>query len=490
MSNYLRLFSLLSLGIIAGIAMLGGGWFKTTATDELTRMFEKNNGALAQGYINAVWQPHRATIVPLTQGDPALLKNNPEVTTFARATLRYFQQMPILRVNFYSSAGKLLMSGNVAKSISLPNSPASPDPMFMLTQMSRPTLGSQVIEGVDAATGEKTKILQTLIPVREPGSNMNVPPEAAIEILYDVTELWNQLLYYQIYGTGGILLVFMLFLVMLSVVSRHAEAIIAKQHEANFSLAAEAAAAQAQTEQKSQFLANISHELRTPLNAIIGFSDIIKNEVIATIHDQKYHDYINDIHNAGVHLLSLINDILDFSKAEAGKLELEVSEINAAKMVQNCLRLVQQRAQAANVTLVESIPKENCAIITDSKKFKQVMLNLLSNAVKFTPDGGSVTVKMWRNISDNSCTFEVVDTGIGIAPKDISKAMSPFGQVDNGLKRKYDGTGLGLPLTKKFVELLGGKFNIESVVGQGTTISFTLPHEVVSSEHVIVKQAS
>jgi two-component system cell cycle sensor histidine kinase PleC len=248
--------------------------------------------------------------------------------------------------------------------------------------------------------------------------------------------------------------------------------------------------AQAENRDKSQFLANISHELRTPLNAIIGFSEIIKMEVMPKVEDKKYHEYVNDINTSGVHLLSLINDILDFSKAEAGKLALEVSEVNATKMVQNSMRLVSPRAESANVKLVEQLPKEQIIIITDGKKFKQVLLNLLSNAVKFTPSGGQVSVTCWHNITEDTYTFEVADTGIGIAPKDISRAMSPFGQVDNTLKRKYEGTGLGLPLTKKFVELMGGKFNIESELNKGTKVIFTLPREVKEREGVIVKQAT
>ena len=490
MLNYLRIFSLVSLIVVSSIAVISGMWFRSEAMDELARMFEKNNAALAQGYINAVWQPAREAILPLTQGDPAALKGNQDVADFAKNTLRYFKQMPILRVNFYSAGGKLLMSGNIEKTLKIPNSPASPDTMFVLKQMSRPTPTSQILEDTQGDEKRTIHLLQTLVPIHPPGASDAAKPEGMIEILYDVTDAWDQLWYFQIYGTGGILFVFFIFLVVLSITSRTAEAVISKQHEANIELAAEAAAAQAQTEQKSQFLANISHELRTPLNAIIGFSDVIKNEVIATIHDQKYHDYINDIHSAGVHLLSLINDILDFSKAEAGKLELEVSEINATKMIQNCLRLVQPRAQAGNITLVDMLPKDHCALVTDGKKFKQIMLNLLSNAVKFTPDGGRVTVKMWRDVTDNSCTFEVSDTGIGIAPKDISKAMSPFGQIDNTLKRKYEGTGLGLPLTKKFVELMGGRFNIESTLGTGTTISFTLPNEIEPADGVTIKHVS
>src|SRR5262249_21776130 len=156
----------------------------------------------------------------------------------------------------------------------------------------------------------------------------------------------------------------------------------------------------AENRDKSQFLANISHELRTPLNAIIGFSDIIKKEMMPQIEDKRYHDYIGDIHTSGVHLLSLINDILDYSKAEAGKLALEITEVNATKMIQNSMRLVSPRAESANVKLLEQMPQEQIIMHTDGKKFKQVLLNLLSNAVKFTPAGGQVLVTAWQNISD------------------------------------------------------------------------------------------
>ncbi|MEQ1789978.1 MAG: ATP-binding protein, partial [Rickettsiales bacterium] len=139
--------------------------------------------------------------------------------------------------------------------------------------------------------------------------------------------------------------------------------------------------------------------------------------------------------------------------------------------------------------LVEAMPKETLNIITDSKKFKQILLNLLSNAIKFTPPGGKVSITAWADINNDSFMFEVHDSGIGIAPKDISRAMSPFGQVDSALSRKYEGTGLGLPLTKKFVELMGGKFEIESNIGVGTTIRFSVPRELKSRDELVVKNA-
>jgi len=490
MFAYLRIFSLVSLVVVTIISALAGTWVRNIATDDLTRMFERSMSALAQGYVNSVWHNYRDTVLPLTlQGDPQVLRSNETVLEFARATSRYFQQMPLVRVNIYSAQGKLLMTSNINKNRRLPVNPASPDASFIVTQMSQTRLGSQVLSKSDYDKIPSSYLLQTLIPIRGADDEIG-PPEGAVEILYDITEPWENLWISQIYGTGGVVVVFLLFLGILSVTSRHTEAEITKQHEINIELAAQAAAAQAETQQKSQFLANVSHELRTPLNAIIGFSEIIKNEVISTIHDQKYHTYINDINSSGVHLLSLINDILDYSKAEAGKLELEVSEVNLNRMVQNCLRLVSPRAEAGGIKLIEELPKEACSIVTDSKRFKQILLNLLSNAVKFTPEGGEIHVGLWANVEDSSYKFEVRDTGIGIAPKDISRAMSPFGQVDNTLKRKYEGTGLGLPLTKKFVELLGGKFSIESELGKGTTVSFNLPYELTAHDGVVIKQAT
>ncbi len=217
--------------------------------------------------------------------------------------------------------------------------------------------------------------------------------------------------------------------------------------------------------------------MRTPLNAIIGFSEFIKSERNGPIANERYAEYIRDIHGSGVHLLSLINDILDYSKAEADKLDLDISEVDATKSVRNSIRLMLPRAEQAQVTLIDDLPHEHFILVTDQKKLKQIMLNLLSNAVKFTKPGGSVTVSVWQNLSDETITFEIKDTGIGIAAKDISRAMAPFGQVDNALSRKYEGTGLGLPLTKKFVEIMGGTFKIASEVGVGTTIAFTLPKE-------------
>ena len=490
MFAHLRIFSFISILLVCAGAFFGGTYLNDRAVEDLTQLVEKSNANLAHGYVNSVWKRYRDQIVPLL-ANPADLKNNAVVGEFARETVQYFQNMPLTRVNIYSPYGQLLLSDNVSLTKKLANNPSSPDVGFVVKHYKGASRSSQILTDVTLLNEDHIKLVQTISPFTDSVEGIgNAAPDGALEILFDITEQYDGLRSFQYVAGGALVGIVLFFISILLMSAKKAENIIAKQHEANMELTEAAAAAEAENREKSQFLANISHELRTPLNAIIGFSDIIKKEMMPQIEDKKYHDYIGDIHSSGVHLLSLINDILDYSKAEAGKLVLEVSEVNASKLVQNSMRLVSPRAEAANVKLLEQLPKEAIIMITDGKKFKQVLLNLLSNAVKFTPAGGQVLVTAWQNIADDTFSFEVEDTGIGIAPKDISRAMAPFGQVDNTLKRKYEGTGLGLPLTKKFVELMGGKFKIESELNKGTKITFTMPRELKERDGVTVKQAS
>ena len=225
---------------------------------------------------------------------------------------------------------------------------------------------------------------------------------------------------------------------------------------------------------KSSFLANMSHELRTPLNAIIGFSEVLKGEMFGRLGHPKYLDYVNDIHNSGDHLLAVINNVLDFTKSEAGKLELTAEALDVAEIVGICAKIMRDQCDRAQLTLSIAMPDAPLAIKADAAKLRQILLNLLSNAVKFTEPGGSVAVSVeaaepgWMNLS-------VADTGIGMSPEDILIAMAPFGQVDSRLARRYEGTGLGLPLTNALVELHGGTLTIDSERGRGTTVTVMLP---------------
>lgn len=224
---------------------------------------------------------------------------------------------------------------------------------------------------------------------------------------------------------------------------------------------------------KSEFLANVSHELRTPLNAVIGFSSIIMNQLFGVLGNEKYLEYAKDINDSGVHLLDIINDILDLSKAEAGKLSLTFEEVNVVKAVRKCVTLLSERAHEQQVTIATHIPENLPYLVADNLRFIQIVLNIMSNAVKFTNPGGRVDVTVSTAVTGGEVSdFLIVieDTGIGMDPQDIDKAFQSFGQIDSGLNRRYEGTGLGLPLTKKLIELHHGTITVESEKGRGTRV--------------------
>jgi signal transduction histidine kinase len=223
---------------------------------------------------------------------------------------------------------------------------------------------------------------------------------------------------------------------------------------------------------KSDFLANMSHELRTPLNAIIGFSEALMDRMFGDMNEKQL-EYQKDIHESGKHLLSLINDILDLSKIEAGRMELELSTFHLPTAVSNAVTLIRERALRHSITLGVDIDERLGDFQADERKFKQIMLNLLSNAVKFTPDGGKVDI--CARTLDGKVEVAVRDTGIGIAPEDQPAVFEEFRQVGRDQVRKAEGTGLGLALTKRFVELHGGAIRLESTPGKGSTFAFTLP---------------
>jgi signal transduction histidine kinase len=223
---------------------------------------------------------------------------------------------------------------------------------------------------------------------------------------------------------------------------------------------------------KSEFLANMSHELRTPLNAIIGFSEVLGERYFGELNP-KQAEYVKDIHASGRHLLSLINDILDLSKIEAGRMELDLAEFDMPAALQNALTLVRERAQRHGIALALDADPALGAFRADERKFKQIMLNLLSNAVKFTPEGGRVGVRAALN--GKEVEIAVSDSGVGIAADDQEAIFEEFKQVGSDYTKKAEGTGLGLALTKRFVELHGGTIRVASEPGKGATFTFTLP---------------
>jgi two-component system, NtrC family, sensor kinase len=225
------------------------------------------------------------------------------------------------------------------------------------------------------------------------------------------------------------------------------------------------------SQHKSEFLANMSHELRTPLNAIIGFSEVLTERMFGELNE-KQDEYLKDIYASGQHLLSLINDILDLSKIEAGRMELELADFHMPQAIDNALVLVRERALRRGITLEQSIDSRLGEMQGDERKIKQVLLNLLSNAIKFTPEGGRVGVR--AALVDGRVEVAISDTGIGIAPEDHEAVFEEFRQV-GAAEKKAEGTGLGLALARKFIELHGGRIWVKSQIGAGSTFTFTLP---------------
>jgi two-component system cell cycle sensor histidine kinase PleC len=223
---------------------------------------------------------------------------------------------------------------------------------------------------------------------------------------------------------------------------------------------------------KSKFLANMSHELRTPLNAIIGFSEIMESGMFGTLGSEKYQEYCHDILTSGHYLLEVINDILDMSKIEAGRMKLDMEELDLSRTLAESLRVVSGRAEDKNLVLDADI-ESTIPVVADRRAIKQIIVNLLSNAVKFTPDGGKVVVR--SRLSGDSIVLTIADTGIGIPPHSLARLGRPFEQVESQLTKTYHGSGLGLAIARSLTKLHGGSMRLRSKLGAGTVVCVSLP---------------
>ena len=217
----------------------------------------------------------------------------------------------------------------------------------------------------------------------------------------------------------------------------------------------------------------MSHELRTPLNAILGFSEVLENGIAGPLQS-RHAEYVGLIRQSGEHLLHVINEILDLARIDAGKLEFREEVIDPRRLVDNCIALVKERAASGLLRLSAEIAEDVPYLMADETRLTQILLNLLSNAIKFTELGGSIDV-LARRAGDGGVEFVVRDTGCGMTPGEVEIALEPFQQVDAGLARRHQGTGLGLPLARKLAELHGGRLTVESQKGRGTTVTVALP---------------
>lgn len=478
MLSYFKYFAVISFILVLVAAFFAGLYFRSFAADSVIRApIEQDNIILADSFVQQVWCRFEPVFSGLRGKSVARWKDERNFEKFTKLTSTILNVTPYTKIVLYTEAGEQFFATTDLDVVFFDKDESS----FGATKVKKDKVVSRLLPSMgmydESGKVQKGSYVQTHLLIstqncpKKAGNEGKEAVTAVMEIFHDVTRPWEQLYYFQILVTLGIVITFVLLYLALFLTSRKTEKIINKQHEEKLVLEKAKTIAEAQNQQKSMFLANVSHELRTPLNAIIGFSEIIKDEVMGAVGHPQYKEYINDINSSGVHLLSLINDILDYSKAEARKLDVEVVDVDLSKIAHSCMRLVEPRANEARVKLTENMPERHVVLKADPKRMKQIILNLLSNAVKFTPEDGEVTLSIKEEPLEGQIVLVVTDTGIGISQKDISKAMSPFGQIDSSLSRRYEGTGLGLPLTKKLTEIMGGKFDIKSEVGLGTTVT-------------------
>lgn len=451
------------------------------------------NTKIASLYTHNIWNTHENVINKLHKFGYLKLLQDQEFIDFVTITADWFTNLDI-NISLYDLNGNKFITSNMLNMYSVDNYPddslveiftAKIDKYFFRSLTAKPPLLSAlegitshillpkvIIQNENDLTEKKASFITSYIPII--GSDLNnFRVDAILEINTNITNQWQNIISLEQKVFITFIIIFIIFCTIIVSNTNYARHIIEEQLITNRNLKAEIIKVEKTSSSNTKFFANISHELRTPLNAIIGFSEILMSEK----DPEKSRNYIKDINDAGKHLLSMINDILDLSKASADKLKVDSIDLDLNKLVSSSLILVKPRADQAGVELVNKSPKEHIVIKADPKRLKQVFLNLLSNAVKFTNAGGRVTITMEKDELAKLVYIKVIDTGIGIEEKDIPKTLSTFGQIDSELSRKYEGTGLGLPLTKKLVELMNGKFDLQSKINEGTTIILTFAYD-------------
>jgi signal transduction histidine kinase len=532
MFRLLRYYSVASAVAILVVTVILGFVYRQQAVDELIVTAESQNISLARSFANSLWPKFSAYVTMRVDEDADVLRGRPETSEIHDMLSRLTAELPVLKVKVYNLEGLTVYSSEPSqigedKSANTGFLASARDGVSVSKLSHRDTFSSF------SGSVSDRHLVESYVAVR--GADGAI--EGVFELYSDVTPLMGRIDDVTIKLVVSLLLAFGLLYAVLSQIMRRADKILRRQYvelvndkeliksqntalehenrerkfaedslrEARDMLEARVVERTAELERevevrlraendmrlakeqaelanrnKTEFLANISHELRTPLNAIIGFSELILNNIFGPVGSPKYLDYAKDINASGEHLLDVINDILDLSKIEAGKVELSEQNVDVGAALNSCIALVKGHAEAVGVHVENTTGSDLPALYADERKFTQILINLLSNAVKFTLAGGRVTVTAWASPQDGY-RVQIADTGIGIAAEDIPKVMGSFGQVDSGLNRKFEGTGLGLPLAKSLAELHGGELELQSELGVGTSVTIRFPATRIAS---------
>ena len=461
--------------VLGGMVVLLGAFTLTylnrsVSDDQFSSLAEQSNAALTQAFANAVWPNFHSFLSGASHRSADDIRADPNTAALRAAVHDLIQGTDVLKIKIYDTKGFTIFSTD-PKQI---GSDYSKNARFLAALAGRTASELEQRETFQAIDGELKNVwvLSSYIAIRPGGAERAIVGIA--ETYTDVSAFQAQLDYTGSLLVGTSAIVLLLIFVFLAAIVWFAERLLHRQHGHNIALAEHAARADAANRAKSEFLANMSHELRTPLNAILGFAELITSEILGPIGTPRYKEYAGDIQRSGRHLLGIINDVLDLVQIETGRARVSLDKVDVCDVARDVVRLMGRQAATKNVALRFAA---NCAanpISSDEGKIKQILFNLISNALKFTPEGGSVTVTINQDPINARTALRVADTGIGMRPEDVPVALASFGQIGNAFQQNGQGIGLGLPLTKKFAELLGGTFEIESAPGKGTIVTIAL----------------
>jgi|GEM_PF-1475281 len=485
-----RNFALLSAVVLLATAVGLSLFYRSWAVEQMEAEAEQSNVSVARLLSNSLLNWDADILARLGAYSPGELPGKSEMADLATHIGALVRHAPIIKVKIYDLDGRTLFSTD-HREIG-----EDEDDDDGVVAAAKGVVASELVHAntMDAFEGQISDrdIISSYVPIRaNAGRALSVSGGASggqgaagqgkaadiigvFEVYSDVTTFVaaiNRFTVWLIAITVGGALVINLFLVL--IVGR-GDRLLQRQHERSLELARTATQADERNKAKTEFLANMSHELRTPLNAIIGFSDLMLKQTFGPLGDARYDGYVSDIYEAGGQLLGTVDNILDLTKIELGRMELHSSDVRPADVVNDVIRSVAPFASAHEVGIRSELPDDLPVLVTDPGKLRKCLVNLMSNAVKFSPSRGTVILSC-RRLEAGWCQFAVIDHGIGMSAEEIPVALSAFRQVDGSLARKFEGAGLGLPLAKALGALLGGRLEIESAAGSGTTVTITLP---------------
>jgi len=468
----LSYYSVVSAAVIlVTIAILTTG-YRQIAVGGMTREAEKHNVIFAHILAKELWPRLAPIIEEFEDSGHDRLRDHQLIEELDRAVFRLARGLPILKVKIFDLQGVTIYSTDDRQ---IGEDESANSYFLYASRDNQPATKLSHRKSFEGISGEvfHRNVVESYVPVRVKDGS----PSAVLELYADVTDLTARIHDTTIYIVAISIVAFAIMYGLLLLVVRRADRVLSaqyanlelKERELNLALEELRRANQA----KSEFLAMISHELRTPLNAVIGFSELIREQIFGPLGHEKYREYASDIRDSSHHLLELINDVLDLSAIEAGKRVIQKEHVDIYSVAEECSMFVSGLASEKEIridlNLTDSIPP----LHADRRSLVQILLNLLSNSVKYTPRGGSV--ELTAKVVNGSHILRVSDSGVGIPAEQIESLVDPFTQVKNSPYTSQEGIGLGLSIVDSLVKLHDGELGIESQVGQGTTVTVSLP---------------